>query len=382
MTQISMDIHIQNRETETQNTTNFDDDSNKMFKLIKWNRAKDLLELFQGMQRDQLYNLVNKPNKKYNNALPINHAICCSSSHLIFIMLLRLGARFDFVTDHPSPSPLFMAVRSGQMNLVKILLLSGADVNALDEEGYSILHWACFSKNTLMIRLILKLTNFTFHNHDRNTKRITPLSKRSKAKIFFHSKSVLFLGIAVELDNLEMVKELLKSDHVDPNVIDSKTHRYLYDLAAESDQYHTCIELELAFKHQNISKYTCKRSIKRHFHDLHEFTVEAVIQHQLRSKWLKFADDPRGAFQPLDDPTLRLPVLPHSDNWKVIKQDGSIDLKDGWTYSFVCGGSSDNPLVITYSGSEVVEEGGLFNYFDNYRYRLLARIHKNNKKPK
>jgi hypothetical protein len=29
-----------------------------------------------------------------------------------------------------------------------------------------------------------------------------------------------------------------------------------------------------------------------------------------------------GAFQPLDDQTLRLAVLPHSDNWKVIKHIG------------------------------------------------------------
>ena len=177
-----------------------------------------------------------------------------------------------------------------------------------------------------------------------------------------------------------MVKELMKCDQVDPNVIDSKSHRYLYDLAAESNQYHICLKLESSFKNQNISKYSCKRAFKRHFHDLHEYTVEAVIHHQLLSKWLKFADDPRGAFQPLDDPTLRLPILPSRENWKVVKQDGSIDSKEGWTYSFLCEESTDNPLIINYSGSEVIEGSGLFNYFDNYRYHLLARIHKNIKK--
>lgn len=171
-----------------------------------------------------------------------------------------------------------------------------------------------------------------------------------------------------------MVKELLKSDHVDPNVIDSKTHRYLYDLAAESNQFHVCIELESAFKRLNKSKYTNKRALKRHFHDLHEYTVEAVIQHQLRSQWFKFADDPRGTFQPLDNPTLRLPVLPHQNDWKVLKEDGSIDNEEGWTYSFLC---EDDPLVISFSGSEVIECGGLFNFIDNYRYRLLARTPRN-----
>ena len=176
-----------------------------------------------------------------------------------------------------------------------------------------------------------------------------------------------------------MVKELLKSDKVDPNIIDSNSHRYLYDLAAESNHYKICIEFESAFKRQNVSKYTCKRSIKKHFHDLHEFRVEAVIQRQLRTKWLSFADDPRGAFQPLDDPSLRLPLLPFRHCWKVIIQDGSIDTEEGWTYSFLCDESSDKPLLINYSGSEVIEGSGLFNYVDNYRCRLLARIHKNKK---
>ena len=173
-----------------------------------------------------------------------------------------------------------------------------------------------------------------------------------------------------------MVKELMKCSQVDPNVIDSKYHRYLYDLAAEAGQYHTCLELESAFKRQNSAKYTCKRALKRNFHDLHEYTVEAVIQHQIRTQWFTFANDPRGPYQSLNDPTLKLPILPHHDDWKVVKEDGSIDIQEGWTYSFLCDENSNNPLIINYSGSEVVEGKGLFNFIDNYRCRLLARINK------
>lgn len=174
-----MEIHT--RYYSAQNTVQvrtFSDRSDKMFELIRGNRMRDLLELFQGTPLDQLHKLVNEPNSKYNDILPINFAIRCSASHLISIMLLRLGARFDFASTASTPSPLCSAVRSGQMNLVKILILSGADINDLDEEGYSVLHWACFRNNTLMVRLILKMTNFSFHNHDRNTKRITPLGKQ------------------------------------------------------------------------------------------------------------------------------------------------------------------------------------------------------------
>lgn len=173
-----MEIHARYYSAQSiQLRSDLNDLSDKMFELIKGNKTKDLLELFQTAPRDQLYNLVNDTNEKYDGILPINYAIRCSSSHLIFIMLLRLGARFDLIPTATTPSPLFSAVRSGQMNLVKLLIISGADINVLDEEGYSILHWACIKNNTLMIRLILKMQEFIFHNHDRNTKRITPLGK-------------------------------------------------------------------------------------------------------------------------------------------------------------------------------------------------------------
>ena len=153
--------------------------SEKMFQLIKDNRVKALLELFKAIEPAQLYPLVNRKNKNFENMLPINFAIKCSANHLIFVMLLRLGAR----VDHSSDPPLIHAVRSGQMNLVKILMISGADVNVLDIEGYSILHWACFKRNSLMVRLILKLPDFTFHNHDRNSKRTSPLGNVNNVSI-------------------------------------------------------------------------------------------------------------------------------------------------------------------------------------------------------
>lgn len=147
------------------------EDSDKMFGLIRENRIKDILTLFQSTPRDRLASLVNERNHKYDKMLPINYCIKCSANHLILIMLLRLGARFDDSTE----SPLFLAVRSGLMNLVKILLISGVDVNVFDSNGYTILHWACFRKNVLMVRLLLKVTDFNLHNHDRNTNRVVPL---------------------------------------------------------------------------------------------------------------------------------------------------------------------------------------------------------------
>jgi ankyrin repeat protein len=158
--------------TENQSTTSdFDELSNRLFRLMKENRIKDVLSLFQSVPSDLLYRLVNEQNSQYDNDGPLNFAIKNSANHLVVIMLLRLGARISENGD----SALFTAVRAGLLNLVKILLISGANVNVLDPEGYSILHWACFRMNTLMVRLILQVGNFALHNNDRNKKRISPL---------------------------------------------------------------------------------------------------------------------------------------------------------------------------------------------------------------
>lgn len=326
--------------------------SDKMFSLIRMNRVADILSLFQVSPRDDLYHLVNARNPNFSNMLPINYVIMCSANHLILVMLLRLGARYDDSTE----APLLVAVRAGLMNLVKILLISGADVNVLDKKGFSVLHWAAFRNNILMVRTILKLSDFHFHNHDRNAKRVSPL------------------GIAVEKKNFELLRELLKCPHVDPNIIDTTTHRYLYDLAAESNQFKACLEMKKSFfkTDPNMSKQV----LKRKFQDLHENNVEAVIHHQFRSQFLTFKDDPRGPYQPLNHhPSVRLPFLPHKDEWIVLAEEGSLDNIDGWKYSYTC--ETVNPMIVNYNGDELVEGGFLFEYIDNYRFRILARNHKN-----
>lgn len=186
----------------------------------------------------------------------------------------------------------------------------------------------------------------------------------------------IFIGIAVELQNLELVKELLRCEDVDPNVIDTKTKRYLHDLAVEKNQLSICLEMESAFKRRKNKKYSRKKAAKKYFHDLHDYTVEAVVHHQILSKWtIMFVDDPRGAYTPLDDPTLRLPILPDQKNWKELND--RINANDsGWTWSFLTN-EKQNPVAVSFSGKHLVEGSTLFFNFDNYRCRILVRIHKN-----
>jgi hypothetical protein len=169
------------------------------------------------------------------------------------------------------------------------------------------------------------------------------------------------------LNSLELAKELLQCKEIDPNLIDSKSHEYLYDLAVESKNFRICLELEKSFCHNNPQSST-----RRNFHDLHKYRIEAVIQHQLRSKWLTFCNDPSGAFQSYQDPSTKLHKLPDFERWQVVREESSMD--SGWTWSFKTD-TNGNALVV--KDNQVVKAGGLFSYIDNYRFRLLARIHTN-----
>ena len=77
-----------------------------------------------------------------------------------------------------------MAIRSGLMNSVKILIISGP-MSTSSIKKVLVSSIGQHSENILMVRLILK-TDFTFHNHDRNTQRITPA---------WHSRTPKRLGI-------------------------------------------------------------------------------------------------------------------------------------------------------------------------------------------
>lgn len=60
--------------------------------------------------------------------------------------------------DEDGFTPLHLAVIQGNMALVNLLLANKADVNALDNEGHSVVHWAtgiyaAFSAKTYYLKL-------------------------------------------------------------------------------------------------------------------------------------------------------------------------------------------------------------------------------------
>ncbi len=172
----STEIHSRylNAEQTLQNTTNH---AQSLIQLIRSNDPIRVFEFLALIPRSQLLRLMNSTLGGVGMT-PINYTIKCSASHLILMMLLRSGAVFpNGLLSANGDHPLLMAVRTGNVTFVKILLAVNGNVNVLDGDGYSLLHWACFKGNVLMARILLNNADFSYHNHDRNVRKITPLGK-------------------------------------------------------------------------------------------------------------------------------------------------------------------------------------------------------------
>lgn len=164
-----------------------DTHSSTLQKLIRSNDPIGMYEFLASIPRNQLIPLLNSKLEDVD-LTPISYAIRCSASHLILVMLLRSGAVFENgLISSQGDHPLLQAIRAGNVTFVKILLAVNANVNVLDGEGFSILHWACRRGNVLLARLIVNNPDFSFHNHDRNASKISPLGKTINA-----NKSMIF----------------------------------------------------------------------------------------------------------------------------------------------------------------------------------------------
>lgn len=153
---------------------------------------------------------------------------------------------------------------------------------------------------------------------------------------------------------------------MDPNIIDSGSKRYLYDLAAESGFHFACHHLEQSFLRRRSG------SVRKAFHAPHEYQVLFATQHQIRSVWLNFVDDPRGTFS-IAGQNKRLSNLPFPEEWKVYAQKEMHDAKDGWIQSFLTD-TTGRVVAVNWNFSQLTLGGQLFNAIDNYRFRHLTRI--------
>ena len=73
--------------------------------------------------------------------------------------------------DNESRTPLYWATRNGHINMMRLLLEKGANVNALDKDGRTHLHWAVDDKHDVM-KLFLEKGAYV---NAQDTTGLTPL---------------------------------------------------------------------------------------------------------------------------------------------------------------------------------------------------------------
>jgi len=76
--------------------------------------------------------------------------ICFAIYHLVFVGFAVTGN-----AGSPSAPPLVTAVLNGDLNAVKAMIATGADVNVSMKTGYTPLYWAVAMDNKDMIPLLL-----------------------------------------------------------------------------------------------------------------------------------------------------------------------------------------------------------------------------------
>lgn len=60
--------------------------------------------------------------------------------------------------DEDGLTPLHLAVIQGNASLVNLLLANKANVNAIDNEGHSVVHWAAGKCNVLFVLFVCSVT--------------------------------------------------------------------------------------------------------------------------------------------------------------------------------------------------------------------------------
>lgn len=107
----------------------------------------------------------------FNNQRPL-HLVCFRGDHVIAKRLLDNGADIEGLTKF-NESPLLIAVQSGSIRLVSLLLEYKANVTIRDENGKSISHYAVRQQFIGMLHYLLEKQLFDFNARDKFGK--TPL---------------------------------------------------------------------------------------------------------------------------------------------------------------------------------------------------------------
>lgn len=94
-------------------------------------------------------------NKYYKNWLPIHFAIAVRAPEIVSLLLSIDPEQIQKPTEKSNNLPIHMAVSSGELQTVLILLKNGADVNVMNDNCVSPLWCACFLHDDKILEALI-----------------------------------------------------------------------------------------------------------------------------------------------------------------------------------------------------------------------------------
>ena len=228
-----------------------------------------------------------------SNGSTVLHFASQLSNQEVVEFLLKLNEISVNATDNSNQTPLMYAcIKVGRLDNIKMLIQNGADIQARDCNGLTVLHIASVSSNQEVVEFLLKLNEISVnatanYNH-------TPLMYACRDGVRLDNIKMLIqngadiqasssngstvLHLASQLSNQEVVEFLLKLNEISVNATDNHNHTPLMracydggrldnikmlirngaDIQASSSNGSTVLHLASALSNQEVVEFLLK----------------------------------------------------------------------------------------------------------------------------
>jgi ankyrin repeat protein len=183
------------------------------------------------------------PNARVANDQPLLLAATLQQDDATVTRLLNAGASAD-LADETGLTPLMAAARDGNVDLVRHLVGSVTNINAIDGKGFSALHYALAQGHVDVVQLLLRLTHDLGPNADgilstalgsKDKKTLDMIVERLPVFPQWTSKTRQALEAALSEDRVDQVKLLLSKHAVPPTPVGKNVPLLAYAIASNNN---------------------------------------------------------------------------------------------------------------------------------------------------